>query len=128
MPGVSGVGISFGADRIYDVLDEVNGFPDLTAASTRIMFVNFGKDEAVHCLKLLKRLRTSGINAELFPDASKMKKQMGYADDKKIPFVALVGSEEMKTGAITVKNMKNGEQHKMSMDELVNVLKSENIR
>jgi histidyl-tRNA synthetase len=127
LPGVSGVGISFGADRIYDVLDEVNGFPDLSAAATKIMFVNFGKDEAIHCLKLLKRLRHSGINAELFPDASKMKKQMGYADDKKIPFVALVGSEEMKTGAITVKNMKNGEQHKMSMDELVKALKSETI-
>jgi histidyl-tRNA synthetase len=127
LPGVSGVGISFGADRIYDVLDEVNGFPELTAASTKIMFVNFGKDEAAHCLKLLKRLRTSGINAELFPDAAKMKKQMGYADDKKIPFVALVGSEEIKTVAITVKNMKNGEQHKMSMDELVKVLKAEII-
>jgi len=127
LPGVSGVGISFGADRIYDVLDEVNGFPDLSAAATKIMFVNFGNEEAIHCLKLLKRLRNSGINAELFPDASKMKKQMGYADDKKIPFVALVGSEEMKTGAITVKNMKNGEQHKMSIDELVKVLKSETI-
>ena len=127
LPGVSGVGISFGADRIYDVLDEVNGFPDLSASATKIMFVNFGKEEAIHCLKLLKRLRTSGINAELFPDESKMKKQMGYADDNKIPFVALVGSEEMKTGAITVKNMKNGEQHKMSMDELVKVLKSETL-
>jgi histidyl-tRNA synthetase len=127
MPGVSGVGISFGADRIYDVLEEVNGFPDLTAASTKIMFVNFGKEEAAHCLKLVKRLRNSGINAELFPDASKMKKQMGYADDKKIPFVALVGSEEIKTGAITVKNMKNGEQNKLSMDELVKSLQSEII-
>jgi len=127
LPGVSGVGISFGADRIYDVLDEVNGFPDLSGASTKIMFVNFGKEESAHCLKLLKRLRTSGINAELFPDAAKMKKQMGYADDKKIPFVALIGSEEMKTGAITVKNMKSGEQHKMSMDDLVKVLKSETI-
>jgi len=127
LPGVSGVGISFGADRIYDVLDEVNGFPDLTAASTKIMFVNFGNEEALHCLKLLKRLRTSGINAELFPDAAKMKKQMGYADDNKIPFVALVGSEEIKTGAITVKNMKNGEQLKLSIDELVKVLQSETI-
>jgi histidyl-tRNA synthetase len=127
LPGVSGVGISFGADRIYDVLEEVNGFPDLTAASAKIMFVNFGKEEAAHCLKLVKRLRNSGINAELFPDASKMKKQMGYADDKKIPFVALVGSEEIKTGAITVKNMKNGEQQKLSMDELVKSLQTEII-
>jgi len=123
LPGVSGVGISFGADRIYDVLEEMNSFPDLSGATTKIMFVNFGKDEAAFCLKLLKRLRDDGINAELFPDAAKMKKQMGYADDKKIPFVALIGSEEMKTGDITVKNMQNGEQSKVTMDELLHMLK-----
>jgi histidyl-tRNA synthetase len=124
LPGVSGVGISFGADRICDVLEEVNGFPDLSSASTKILFVNFGKEEGLHCLKLLKQLRVVGINAELFPDAAKMKKQLGYADEKKIPYVALVGSEEMKTGAITVKNMGSGEQTKMSMDELRKILKS----
>jgi len=124
LPNVSGVGISFGADRIYDVLDEINGFPDLTSASTKILFVNFGKEESMHCLKLLKQLRIAGINAELFPDTAKMKKQMAYADDKKIPFVALVGSEEMKTGAIAIKNMTSGEQTKMSIDELMKILKS----
>ena len=123
LPGVSGVGVSFGADRIYDVLEEVEGFPDFSAASTKIMFVNFGNEEAMYCLRLLKQLRTLGVNAELFPDAAKMKKQMSYADDKKIPFVALVGTDEMKTGAITVKNMSSGEQSKMSKDELVKILK-----
>lgn len=123
LPNVSGVGISFGADRIYDVLDEINGFPDLSAASTKIMFVNFGKEEAVHCLLLLKHLRDDGINGELFPDNAKMKKQMGYADDNKIPYVALIGSEEMKTGEITIKNMGNGEQSKVTMDELLHMLK-----
>ncbi len=123
LPNVSGVGISFGADRIYDVLDEINGFPDLSGASTKILFVNFGKEEAVHCLQLLKRLRDDGINGELFPDNAKMKKQMGYADDNKIPYVALIGSEEMKTGEITIKNMGNGEQSKVTMDELLHMLK-----
>ena len=123
LPNVSGVGISFGADRIYDVLDEINGFPDLSGASTKILFVNFGKEEAVHCLQLLKRLRDDGINGELFPDNAKMKKQMGYADDNKIPYVALIGSEEMKTGEITIKNMVNGEQSKVTMDELLHMLK-----
>jgi histidyl-tRNA synthetase len=123
LPNVSGVGISFGADRIYDVLQEKNLFPDFSNVSTKILFVNFGRDEAAHCLKLLKQLRDAGINAELFPDSAKMKKQMGYADDKKIPYVALIGSEEMKTGEITIKNMSSGEQSKMTMDKLLQVLK-----
>ncbi|CAN5669800.1 histidine--tRNA ligase [soil metagenome] len=123
LPNVSGVGISFGADRIYDVLEEMGGFPDMTGASTKIMFVNFGKEEAAHCLKLLKNLRDAGINAELFPDNAKMKKQMGYADDKKIPFVALIGSEEIKSGEIAIKNMGTGEQSKVSMEKLVSMLK-----
>ncbi len=123
LPNVSGVGISFGADRIYDVLDEMKGFPDLTSDSTRIMFVNFGSEEAKHCLKLLMQLRENGINAEIFPDTAKMKKQMGYADENKIPFVALIGSEEIKTNVITVKNMATGEQSKVTMDELLKRLK-----
>ena len=123
LPGVSGVGISFGADRIYDVLEEMNGFPEITGAATKIMFANFGKDEAAHCLKLLQQLRDDGINGELYPDTAKMKKQMGYADDKKISFVALIGSEEMKTGEITVKNMVSGEQSKVTLDELLHMLK-----
>jgi histidyl-tRNA synthetase len=123
LPNVSGVGISFGADRIYDVLEEKNLFPDFSNVSTKIMFVNFGNEEAKYCLKLLKQLRDDGINGELYPDAAKMKKQMSYADAKKIPFVALIGSEEMKTGEITIKNMSSGEQSKVTVDELLHILK-----
>jgi histidyl-tRNA synthetase len=123
LPNVSGVGISFGADRIYDVLEEKNLFPDFSNVSTKILFVNFGNEEAKYCLKLLQRLRNDGINAELYPDAAKMKKQMSYADAKKIPFVALIGSEEMKTGEITIKNMSTAEQSKVTVDELLHLLK-----
>ncbi|MCX6292368.1 MAG: histidine--tRNA ligase [Bacteroidetes bacterium] len=123
LPNVSGVGISFGADRIYDVLEEINGFPDFSSVSTKILFVNFGEAEANHCLKLVRHLRDDGINAELFPDAVKMKKQMAYADAKKIPYVALIGSEEIKSGEITVRTMGTGEQSKVTMDELLHLLK-----
>ena len=123
LPDVSGVGISFGADRIYDVLEEMNGFPDFSDESTKIVFVNFGEAEALHCLKLVRHLRNDGIHAELYPDSAKMKKQMSYADAKKIPFVALIGTEEMKSGKITIKNMRTGEQLKMTMDELLHLLK-----
>ena len=123
LPDVSGVGISFGADRIYDVLEEMNGFPDFSDESTKIVFVNFGEAEALHCLKLVRQLRNDGIHAELYPDSAKMKKQMSYADAKKIPFVALIGTEEMKSGKITIKNMRTGEQLKMTMDELLHLLK-----
>jgi histidyl-tRNA synthetase len=123
LPNISGVGISFGADRIYDVLQEKNQFPDFSNVSTKILFVNFGKEEAKHCLQLLKRLRDDGINAELYPDSAKMKKQLSYADAKKIPFVALIGTEEMKTSGITVKNMGTGEQSQVTIDELLQILK-----
>jgi len=123
LPDVSGVGISFGADRIYDVLDEINGFPDFSNVSTKILFVNFGEAEEKYCMKLVKQLRDDGINSELYPDQSKMKKQMGYADDKKIPFVAMVGSEEMKSGEISIKNMSTGEQSKVTLSELLRILK-----
>ncbi|MBK6447098.1 MAG: histidine--tRNA ligase [Bacteroidetes bacterium] len=123
LPNVSGVGISFGADRIYDVLEEVQGFPDFSGVSTKILFVNFGEEEAKYCLQLVERIREDGINAELFPDAAKMKKQMGYADAKKIPFVALIGTEEMKNGEITVKNMSTGEQSKVTMEILLHMIK-----
>ena len=123
LPNVSGVGISFGADRIYDVLDETNSFPDFSGVSTKILFVNFGEAEALYSLKLAMRLRQDGINAEVFPENAKMKKQMGYADAKKIPYVALIGSEEVKTGSITVKNMLSGEQSPVTMDELLHLLK-----
>lgn len=123
LTGMSGVGISFGADRIYDVLEEVKGFPDLSNAATRILFVNFGHDEAVHCLGLITKLRNDGINAELYPDAAKMKKQIAYADAKKIPYIALVGTDEIKTGQIAVKDLATGEQSKLTMDELLHVLR-----
>ncbi len=123
LKGVSGVGISFGADRIYDVLEEVKGFPDFSAVSTRVLFANFGTAEARHCLSLLQRLRNDGINAELYPDAAKMKKQLAYADARKIPYVALVGTEEMKNGQVTLKDMQKGEQSTITFVELLHVLK-----
>ncbi len=123
LPNVSGVGISFGADRICDVLDEVKGYPDFSGISTKIMFVNFGLDEAIYCLRLINQLRDDGIGAELYPDTAKIKKQMSYADAKKIPYVALIGSEEMKRGEFTVKNMTSGEQSSVSMNELLHLLK-----
>ncbi len=123
LPNVSGVGISFGADRIYDVLEEIGGFPDLSDASTRILFVNFGAQEAVYCLGLVRRLRNDGINAELYPDAAKMKKQLSYADAKQIPYAAIIGSDEMQSGVVTVKNLSSGEQSKLTMDELLHLLK-----
>lgn len=123
LPGVSGVGISFGADRISDILDEINGFPDFTTESTRVLFANFGNEEAVFALKMVNRLRDEGISAELFPDAAKMKKQFGYADGRKIPYMVMIGSEEMKTGQFTLKNMESGEQSHVAWDELLHVLK-----
>lgn len=123
LKGVSGVGISFGADRIYDVLEEIKGFPDFSTVSTRVLFANFGEAEARHCLGLLQRLRNDGINAELYPDATKMKKQLAYADARKIPYVALVGTEEMKNGQVTLKDMQKGEQSTITFEELLHVLK-----
>ncbi|TAH42247.1 MAG: histidine--tRNA ligase [Bacteroidetes bacterium] len=123
LPNVSGVGISFGADRICDVLDEVNGYPDFSGGTTRILFVNFGMDEAMHCLRIVNQLRDDGIAAELYPDAAKMKKQMSYADAKKIPYVALIGMDEMTRGEIAIKNMKSGEQSIVSLNELLHILK-----
>lgn len=123
LKGVSGVGISFGADRIYDVLEEIKGFPDFSTVSTRVLFANFGEAEARYCLGLLQRLRNNGINAELYPDAAKMKKQLAYADARKIPYVALVGTEEMKNGQVTLKDMQKGEQSTITFEELLHVLK-----
>jgi len=123
LPGVSGVGISFGADRICDVLEEIQAYPDFSAVSTRILFVNFGREEAIYCLKLIKQLREDGIGAELYPDPVKMKKQLSYASSRNIQYVALVGSEEMKSGELSVKNMQSGEQMKVTLTELLHVLK-----
>ena len=117
---VSGVGISFGIDRIYIVLEDLGLFPENIDQNTRVLLVNFGKKEEVYCLSLLKKLRENGISSELFPNQSKMKKQMNYANNKGIQFVVLVGEDEIKSGFLTVKNMLNGEQSKLSIGELIN--------
>lgn len=123
MPGTSGVGISFGADRIYDVMNELGLFPEDDAISSRVLFVNFGEAEQEYCLRLLAKLRSSGISAELYPDQAKMKKQMTYADKKQIPYVVLIGKEEMASEMMSVKNMKTGEQTKMTLSALIQKLK-----
>ena len=117
-----GIGISFGLDRIYLVIEELGLFPSLEADITQVLFVNFGATEADYCLKALRYLRKSGINSELYPDAAKMKKQMNYADKKGIPYVVLVGEDEMKSGLLTVKNMNDGTQENVSLVDLIKKL------
>jgi histidyl-tRNA synthetase len=119
MPDISGVGVSFGADRIYDVMQELNLFPEAGESTSQVFFVNFGEEEEKYCLKLLTKIRKAGINAELFPEAAKMKKQMTYADKKNIPFVVMVGKNEMENNVLSVKNMKTGEQEEMGIDGLI---------
>jgi histidyl-tRNA synthetase len=119
MPGVSGVGISFGADRIFDVMNQLNLFPTNNATTTQLLFVNFGKQEERYCLKILQQLRANGINAEIYPESAKMKKQMTYADKKGIPFVVLVGENEIQTETFTLKNMATGEQQTVRLPELI---------
>lgn len=119
LPDVSGVGISFGADRIFDVLNQLNNYPEDTSQSTQVLFTNFGEKEARYCLPLVQKLRNKGIRVELYPENAKMKKQMGYADAKKIPFVAMIGEDEMTSNLISLKNMQTGEQEKVAIDELV---------
>lgn len=118
LKNVSGVGISFGADRIFDVMNQLNLFPSDKRSTTHILFVNFGPEEEKFCLPFLQVLRRQGINAELYPDAAKMKKQMAYADKKGIPFVALVGENEIKSGVVSLKNMLSGEQENVKFEEL----------
>ncbi len=120
--GLSGVGISFGADRIYDVMLQSVGFPETVVASTRLMFANFGQKEAEACLPLLEKLRKSGISTELYPDKVKIKKQMQYANNRNIPFVALIGEKEVREKTVTVKNMKTGSQETISQDAITNYL------
>lgn len=122
MPGVSGIGISFGADRIYDVLLHLDRFPTDTASSTMVLFVNFGKKESKHAIPHLSALRAKGIPSEIYPDEAKMKKQFAYADSKRIPFVVMAGEEEIAKSVFTVKNMKSGEQLSIPEDELISRL------
>ena len=119
LPEVSGVGISFGADRVYDVMKELNLFPEESSITSKVMFVNFGKEEEKYCLKLLKKVRESGISSELYPDSAKMKKQMKYANNKNIPYVILVGENEMKNNLLTVKDMQSGEQTETSLKKFI---------
>lgn len=116
---VSGVGISFGADRIYDVLLDNGLYPEFKGDSTQILFINFGKKEQDYCLPLLFQLRDAGINAEMYPDTVKMKRQMNFANKKNIKYVVLVGSDEMESGHLTVKNMESGEQESLTIGELI---------
>jgi histidyl-tRNA synthetase len=122
MDGVSGVGISFGADRIYDVMNQLNLYPNEAINTTQIMFVNFGEKEAMHSLAIIGGLRAAGISAELFPSSDKMKKQMGYANSHAIPYVAIIGEQEMQDGTSAVKNMATGEQKQMTAQELKELL------
>ena len=124
MDGMSGVGISFGADRIFDVLNQLDLYPKEAVNGTELLFVNFGDKEAAYCLPILTKVREAGVRAEIYPDASKMKKQMGYANDKQIPFVAIVGENEMNEGKLTLKNMTTGEQSLVTPDELLAVVKA----
>ncbi|MEG0455371.1 MAG: histidine--tRNA ligase [Bacteroides sp.] len=119
MSGVSGVGISFGADRIFDVLNQLELYPKEAVNGTQLLFINFGEQEAAYAMTMLAKVRAAGIRAEIFPDAAKMKKQMSYANAKNIQFVAIIGENEMKEGKAMLKNMETGEQRLVSTEELI---------
>ena len=119
MPGLSGVGISFGVDRIYDVLNALDLYPKDSLQTTQVLFINFGEKETAYCLPIINKVRARGIRAEIYPDSAKMKKQMSYANAKQIPFVALAGENEMQAGQITLKNMETGEQQMLSPEDLI---------
>ncbi len=122
MPGLSGVGISFGADRIYDVLNGLDLYPKQLGASSQVMFINFGEAEAAASLKAIKQMRAAGISCELYPDAVKLKKQMTYANASAVPFVAIIGESEIANGMITLKNMVEGTQDTLSLDDAIKLL------
>ncbi len=124
MPGISGVGISFGVDRIFDVLNALDAYPKEAVNGTQLLFINFGEKETAFCMPIAARLREEGIRTEVFPDSVKMKKQMSYANAKSIPFVALVGENEMNEGKVTLKNMTTGEQNLVTPDELVALMRN----
>lgn len=122
MPGLSGVGISFGADRIYDVLNTLDLYPKESITGTQVLFINFGEKETEYCLPIVAKARENGIRTEIYPDTSKMKKQMSYANAKQIPYVVLAGENEMEQGKITLKNMITGEQHLVTPDEFLQTI------
>ena len=123
LPGLSGVGISFGADRIYDVLNALDLYPKEAVNSTQVLFINFGETETAYSLPIVGKLRQAGIRSEIFPDKAKMKKQMSYANAKNIPFVVLAGENEMAAGKVTLKNMESGEQTLVTAEELIAIVK-----
>ena len=123
LSGLSGVGISFGADRIYDVLNALDLYPKEAVNSTQVLFINFGETETAYCLPIVGKLRQAGIRSEIFPDKAKMKKQMSYANAKNIPFVVLAGENEMAAGKVTLKNMESGEQTLVTAEELIATVK-----
>ena len=122
MPGLSGVGISFGADRIYDVLNALDLYPKEAVTATQLLFINFGDKETAYCLPIANAARSAGIRTEIYPDKAKMKKQMGYANSKGIAFVALAGDDEIAQGKVTLKDMASGEQKLVSTEELISII------
>ena len=124
MPGISGVGISFGADRTYDVLNTLDLYPKEITTNTQLLFINFGDKEAEYCMPIVSKSRANGIRTELFPDAAKMKKQMSYANANNIPFVALAGDDEIQKGVVTLKNMETGEQKQVTAEEMISIVKA----
>ena len=122
MPGVSGVGISFGVDRIFDVLNELDAYPQDAMIATRVLFINFGDKETAYCLPVVKKLRDAGIRTEMYPESAKMKKQMSYANTKQIPFVAMAGENEINEGKFTLKNMTTGDQQMVTVEQLIDLL------
>lgn len=123
MPGISGVGISFGADRIYDVLNTLDLYPKEITTDTQLLFINFGEKETGYCLPVVAKARQNGIRTEMFPDAAKMKKQMAYANANAIPYVALAGDDEIQKEVVTLKNMETGEQKQVTPDQLIEIVK-----
>ena len=123
MPGLSGVGISFGADRIFDVLNQLDLYPKEAVNSTQVLFVNFGEKEADFCLDILTKVRAAGIRAEIYPDSAKMKKQMSYANAKQIPYVAIVGESELAENKVNLKNMVTGEQTLIDASSIIEYIK-----
>ena len=123
MPGISGVGISFGADRIYDVLNTLDLYPKEITTDTQLLFINFGEKETCYCLPVVAKARQNGIRTEMFPDAAKMKKQIAYANGNAIPYVALAGDDKIQKGVVTLKNMETGEQEQVTPEQLIEIVK-----
>jgi len=128
LPGMSGMGISFGADRIYDTINELNLFPETISSATQVLFINFGTEETKYCLSVLSILRAHGIASELYPEPARLKKQMDYCNRKNIPYTVLAGKDEIQNGRLTVKDMRTGEQKSVDREELIKIISSEAVK